>query len=230
MEYIEAAEDGAATIARQGGFLKKQRLALKEGLKTLHKKGLYHSDVKPANMLFDIEERLVLIDPMPFRHEALGQIGVRLGQVSDMLAVKRTISLHGDPGRMTMEMNYLANALPIAFNPSHKRYIKHLPYAEEIVKKAGVSREYLKSLGAFRPSQIPTGTGQAIPSGATSESTKDLKAQVKARKNIRREALHKKSIRTATLNGIGAARRHRRNVQGEMTQTLLDELGTTLPS
>lgn len=115
MEVVEGAQDAGKVLAKQGGATKAQADQLTRAIKDLHEKNLYHSDVRPSNMLVDKEGRLVLIDPMPTRYSSmgLGDVSNRIGKSQDIEALE--MFRHGPPevfgGNLSQGMTALSNSL-----------------------------------------------------------------------------------------------------------------------
>ncbi len=114
--YMEAFEDvGGAKDAfkAQGGPTASQRKSLEDAVKELHSKGLYHSDIRPANMLVDSKGRLILIDPMPGRWDQFRSSGksmiTKLGQEQDRMAVEVFMDQFASAGDITRDMNINSN-------------------------------------------------------------------------------------------------------------------------
>jgi tRNA A-37 threonylcarbamoyl transferase component Bud32 len=138
-EVIEGAEEAATAFARQGGVTRAQRTALEGAVRELHSRGLYHSDIRPANMLVDREGRLVLIDPMPERYGSYGKkLSKAVGQAQDQLALERIVT-GGDPTSLRSDTNILANAVQITagIGPKHPHFDKAAAYAQQIFRRAG---------------------------------------------------------------------------------------------
>jgi hypothetical protein len=143
-EYIPEAVTADVAIAKQGGFKKKQIQDLEAGIRTLHEKGLTHSDIKPKNMLIDKEGRLVLIDPFVERLKASG-IDKIIGEgmtldvmkSQDLEALKR-IRKGGEPTQTARELSIMANALcgQALGKPESLKRAFQMHYAQSILTEA----------------------------------------------------------------------------------------------
>jgi hypothetical protein len=161
--------------------------AVPAALKELHGKGLYHSDVKPANMLVDKEGRLVLIDPMPSRYKKVkgmpSFVQRAVGQQQDRMAADM-LSSGAAPAVVRSEMNILANALPIAQDPSNRHYLDALSKSQNLFDKAGFP-EVGEMYGIPRIPKSQASVSSSVGS-ASAATANDLPT---AAKGIRRQSV-----------------------------------------
>ncbi len=239
--YFEAIEDAtpaAEAFAEQGGATKAQAKALEGALKDLHSKGLYHSDVKPANMLVDKENRLVLIDPMPGRYDSMGKgVSKAVGQEQDMTAAK-VLASGGKPADVTSDMNILANSLFYAHGGEQrypKYYERGVQYAQGLFKRSGLIMS--KTAEVYRIPMVPVSqvskapsvgsmavkTANNRPGGVIKTASQSLSKTARPgqmpsvlgedatsiARTAGRQQLHEVSMRTMASNNTMPARRHR---------------------
>jgi hypothetical protein len=152
-EALEGFDTASKMVPMQGGFTKKQVSDLWDAVDTLHKKGLAHADIKPANILMNKEGKLALIDPFPDRFEFSGWGAVtdtqtvnNLQKSQDLLAMER-IAKGGNTQDMLRETQRTSNALAVTSfysNPNSpftpEKIQEYLPAAQEIYKRAGAER------------------------------------------------------------------------------------------
>ncbi len=212
-EAIEGATSGVEAFVKQGGASKAQVDSLKQGLTELHKKGLYHSDIKPANILIDQNDRLVLIDPMPNRFHFLSQeSGKNIGQTADLMAAD-TLASGGTPKAVRGRMNLLANSVTtVASGEKMKSYSRMKPVAREIVEAAGdaEAREYLKFNVKEEISRVQNPFDEIVKEvSPISEDVASVAAGPAAKRRQQARQAHLKAVKRAHANNVDPSTRHK---------------------
>lgn len=233
--YFEAIEDAVTAdvaIAQQGGFTRKQVNDLWTGIETLHKKGLVHSDIKPANILIDKQGRLSLIDPFPDRYKVSGwgafaddEALNRLSRAQDQVAVER-IAVGGNVENLTYESNVISNALPYSTMPEERvrRELGHggwdelSPWAREIYKRSkneNLHKRFQQEFGAsvFSNKSKPSVERTPIPTETQAARRRQI-ARIDA------QMLHQKAVKQSAQNQSRGAKGHQNMDQGDFLAKL----------
>jgi hypothetical protein len=143
-------------LMKSGKSLSDQQIrSLREGVETLHRRNLTHSDINPNNILIDRQGRVSLIDPSPARLWG-GSAGIqdeimRVQKVQDTMALER-LERKGDWQSTRIGLWSITNAPPMmmssAFTMEQKSAVAGV--LTEIVERAGAKTFLKKDLEVVR--------------------------------------------------------------------------------